>query len=208
MAIRVNGELISSRAVLTELTRLVTFYKEHLPEEDLAENREILIRKAKDQAIGARLLLEEARKAGIRISAGEVAARRGVLVKEAGGEEALQDLMDIQDIDEVWFQQSIVDSLMIDKLVKALVDRIEDPSEEEVTRFMADMREQGRSVTLANARDLMAHERRGRILTECVALLRKKAVVEDDEELDGPDIDALFDDYLDEPEKIDEGGEE
>ncbi|MFV1035398.1 hypothetical protein QML28_29745, partial [Klebsiella pneumoniae] len=67
---------MSSRSVVMELTRLVKFYQEHLPGEDLEENREILIRKAKDQAIGARLLLEEARKAAIRVAESEVVARR------------------------------------------------------------------------------------------------------------------------------------
>jgi hypothetical protein len=204
MAIRVNGELVSSQAVLTELARLIHFYREHLPEEDLEENRDILIRKAKDQAIGAKLLLEEARKAGVRVTEAEVSARRAVLVKEAGGDEAFEALMDSRGIDELWFQQSLVDSLMIDKLVKALVSRIEEPTDADLAEFMKALTAQGRSASRSNARDLLAHERRGRILTECVAMLRKKAAVEDDEELDGPDIDALFDSYLDEPEMIDE----
>lgn len=201
MAIRVNGELVSSRSVVTELTRLVNFYKEHLPGEDLEENREILIRKAKDQAIGARLLLEEARKAGVRVAESEVTARRSVLVAEAGGEDAFTELLDMQGMDEVWFRQSIVDSLMIDKLVKALVGRIGDPTDEEVAAYLTRLKGDGRSVTAVQARDVLAHERRGRVLAECVALLRKKAVIEDDEELEGPDIDSIFDSYLDDPEE-------
>jgi hypothetical protein len=201
MAIRVNGELVSSRSVVTELTRLVNFYREHLPGEDLEENREILIRKAKDQAIGARLLLAEARKAGVRVADSEVTARRAVLVAEVGGEDAFTELLDTQGMDEDWFRQSIVDSLMIDKLVKALVGRIGDPTDEEVAAYLTRLKGDGRSVTAVQARDVLAHERRGRVLTECVALLRKKAVIEDDEELEGPDIDAIFDSYLDDPEE-------
>ena len=200
MAIRVNGELVSSRSVVTELTRLVQFYREHLPEEDLEENREILIRKAKDQAIGARLLLNEALKAGIRVNENEVAARRAVLVTEAGSEEAFRELLDSQGMDEVWFQQSIVDSLMIDKLVKALIDRVAPPTEAEVEAYRARLAGEGRSIAVQKARDVLTHERRGRVISECVALLRRKAVIEDDEDLEGPDIDAIFDSYLDDSE--------
>ncbi len=208
MAIRVNGELVSSRAVLTELTRLVNFYRAHLPEVDLGENRELLIRKAKDQAIGARLLLDEARKAGVRVSAEEVAARRAVLVREAGSEEEFAAIRDSQDMDERMFQQSIVDSLMIDKLVKALVGRIAEPTGDEVHQCLHDLERKGRPATQESARDLLLHERRGRVLTECVALLRKKAVVEDDEEFEGADIDELFDAFLDDGfENVDSPGE-
>jgi hypothetical protein len=208
MAIRVNGELVSSRAVLTELTRLVNFYRAHLPEVDLEENRELLIRKAKDQAIGARLLLDEARKAGVRVSAEEAAARRAVLVREAGSEEEFAAIRDSQDMDELMFQQSIVDSLMIDKLVKALVSRIAEPTGDEVRQSMQDLERKGRPATQESARDLLLHERRGRLLTECVALLRKKAAVEDAEEFEGADIDALFDAFLDDGlENVDAPGE-
>jgi hypothetical protein len=201
MAIRVNGELVSSRSVVTELTRLVNFYREHLPGEDLEENREILIRKAKDQAIGARLLLAEAKKAGVRVSESEVTARRMALVAEAGSEEALTNLLDSQGMDEEWFRQSLVDSLMIDRLVTVLISRIEDPTDDEVAGYLAGLKKGGASVTEAQARDVLIHERRGRIISQCVAVLRKKALIEDDEELDGPDIDAIFDSYLDDPEE-------
>ncbi len=200
MAIRVNGELVSIRSVVIELTRLVNFYREHLPGEDLDENRDILIFKAKDQAIGARLLLAEAKKAGVRVSEDDVTARRAVLVAEAGGEASLTDIMDSQELDEVGFRQSIVDSLMIDKLVKALVSRIEGPPDAAVAEYLARLKREGRDVTAAQARDVLAHEQRGRVISQCVALLRKKAVIEDDEELDGPDIDAIFDSHLDDDE--------
>ncbi len=193
MAIRVNGELVSSRSVVMELTRLVNFYREHLPDEDLEENRDILVRKAKDQAIGARLLLEEARKAGVRVPENDVTARRAVLVAEAGGEEAFSQLLDAQGMDEEWFRRNIVESLMIDKLVKALVGRVEDPTDGDVAEYLAQLKGEGRSVTAAQARDVLTHERRGRVISECVAHLRKKAAIEDDEELDGSDIDAMFD---------------
>lgn len=209
MAIRVNGELISSRAVVQELTRLVKFYREHFPEEELDENRDLLIRKAKDQAIGARLLLEEARKAGMRVTEGEVAARRSAVAEEAGGEEALADLLDSQGMDEIWFQQSIVDSLMIDKFVQALIGRLPPPGEADVEKFLADLKTKGRTVKPDEAMDLLVHERRGRVLTECVALLRRKAVVEDDEELEGPDIDAIFDaNLMMDAEDVDESTDE
>jgi hypothetical protein len=208
MAIRVNGELVPSRAVVTELVRLVKFYKEHLPEEELDENRDILIRKAKDQAIGAKLLLDEARKAGMRVTEDEAQARRNLLVKEAGGEAEFEELMDSQGVDEIGLQQSIVDSLMVDKFVRALVSRIPEPTYDEVQAFLLALREKGRTSTEANVKDLLVHEKRGRILSECVALLRKKAVIEDDDDLDGADIDALFDSYLDDDsEMVDEPGE-
>ncbi|MFO7536413.1 MAG: SurA N-terminal domain-containing protein [Kiritimatiellia bacterium] len=204
MAIRVNGELVSSRAVVQELTRLVKFYRDHFPEEELEENRDILIRKAKDQAIGARLLLEEARKAGVRVTDGEIAARRSAVAAEAGGEEVLTDLLDSQGMDEVWFRQSLADSLMIDKFVQMLIGGLEPPGEADVAKFLEDLKAKGRTATPAQALDLLVHERRGRVLTECVALLRRKAVVEDDEELDGADIDAIFDSSLMESENLDE----
>ncbi len=201
MAIRVNGDLVSSQAVVTELTRLVRFYREHLPGEDLEENRELLIRKAKDQAIGARLLRNEARKAGVRVSETEIRMRRQALVAEAGGPESFQEMLDGRGLDEEEFRESLVDGLMIDKFVAALVARIPEPAEADVTAFLDQLRSRGQEATVEQARDLLEHEKRGRIITEGVALLRKKAVVEDDDDFDGADIDAIFDSYLDDGER-------
>jgi len=201
MAIHVNGELVSSHAVVTELTRLVRFYHEHVPGEDLEENRELLIRKAKDQAIGARLLLSEARKAEVRVSEAETRTRRQALVAEAGGEAAFQEMLDGRGLEEAEFHRSLVDGLMIDKLVAALVARIPEPTEAEATALLDKLRAGGQKVTVEQARDLLTHEKRGRVIAECVALLRQKAVVEDDDDFDGADIDAIFDSYLDDGER-------
>jgi len=197
MAIRVNGEWVSGQAVVTELMRLVRFYREHLPGEDLEENRETLIRKAKDQAIGARLLLDEARKAAVRVSDQEVALRRRQLAEEAGGEAAFRDMLDRRGLEEEEVLRSVREGLMIDKWVGALVARIPPPTEEEVSDFCRTLQARGENASLDQARDLLAHEKRGRIIGECVALLRSRADVVDDDDLDGPDIDAIFDSCLD-----------
>ncbi len=46
-------------------------------------------------------------------------------------------------------------------------------------------------------RDLVTHERRGKALTEFVARLREKAVVEDDGAADSKEWEAIFDSFLD-----------
>lgn len=200
MTIKVNGEVVSSQAVLRELARLVRFYGEHLPGEELADEREAIVRKAKDQAIGAKLLLDEAVRLGMFATDQEVVSQYRRMVAEAGGEAEFEALMDRQGLEMDWVRHSIRDGVMIDKLVAKIVGRIPAPTEVEIEAFCKGTQAGDEEADRARVADLLLHERRGRAISAYVDLLKGKAVIEDGDEFDGPDIDALFDSYL-------EGGE-
>ena len=59
--IRVNGEPLPEAAIRFELDRLVRFYREHLPAEQLNAQMDTLRRRAREQAIGAKLRRSRAR---------------------------------------------------------------------------------------------------------------------------------------------------
>lgn len=198
MGIKVNGEWVSDRAVIRELERLVQFYREHFPEEDLEELRDTLIRKAREQAVGARLLLIEADRLGLKAAADEVESRYRTLVQEAGGPEAFESVMDGQAVDEEWVRRGIADSIRVDQFVALLVARLPAPTERDIDAFCERLGvESAGAAARERARDLLMHERRGRAIAACVAQLREKAAIEEGSDVEGADIDALFDACLD-----------
>ena len=67
MTIRVDGEIVSEQAVEFELARLVRFYTEHMSASEVSKQMDVLRKKAKDQAIGAKLLMKEADRLDIRV---------------------------------------------------------------------------------------------------------------------------------------------
>ena len=62
MTLKVNGQLIPDAAIQYELDRLVKFYSEHMSAEQIRGQMDILKRRAKDQAVGTKLLIDEAQR--------------------------------------------------------------------------------------------------------------------------------------------------
>ncbi len=132
MTVTVNGDLIPPEAIEFELARLVRFYSEHIPEEQIRKQINILKKRAVDQAIGAKLLIEEAAKLDIRISEDDISNGIEDMKKQAGSESKFLQAMSEQGITEKDLRASLKRGKCVDTLVATITEGLSDPTEEEI----------------------------------------------------------------------------
>lgn len=132
MAIWVDGEPIPNDAVDYELDRLVKFYSQHMSTEEIRDQMPALREKARGQAIGAKLLIGEARRLDLRVPPGEVDSRLALMVQGAGGPERFRNLLERQGMDEETVRRSIEEGRRVDLLIERITAGISDPTEEEL----------------------------------------------------------------------------
>ncbi|NLC83160.1 MAG: hypothetical protein GX748_18455, partial [Lentisphaerae bacterium] len=66
--VKVNGQVIPQEAVQFELERLVRFYAEHgMPQDQIRAQLPELVKKATEQAVGAKLLIDEANRLDLQV---------------------------------------------------------------------------------------------------------------------------------------------
>jgi parvulin-like peptidyl-prolyl isomerase len=135
MAIKVNGREISEQAIRYEYDRLVKFYSQHMSAERLKELSSEIQEKAKEQAIGSHLLVEEAKKLDIRVPRDEIQTRFDEMVKNAGGEEEFKALLQKQGMSEDMVRTSIEEGRKVDKLVERKLSDIPEPTEKDMEEY-------------------------------------------------------------------------
>lgn len=132
MAIRVNGEEIPQAAIEFELSRLIRFYSEHISADQIRKQMDLLKTKAQEQAIGAKLLIAEANRLDIKVSAEDIEAGVRRMTDSAGGEEPFQRLLAKQNIAIAALRKSIEQGRRVDMLIERITQGISDPTEEEI----------------------------------------------------------------------------
>jgi len=135
MTLRVNGEPIADAVVLTELQRLIRFYSEHLPKAEIGRQMPALLKKAREQAIGAKLLLDEARRRGIQVAPEDADKRIQQMMEEAGGEERFAALLEKQKVTIDQLRVGVIQGRQIDRLVAEITRFVPEPEEEELREW-------------------------------------------------------------------------
>lgn len=179
----VNGEEISEEAIAFELARLMHFYKSHgMPEANLKANLESLKEKAREQAVGAKLLLDEASRLHETVTAAEIDQEVAKVVAHLGGEENFRQALLAQGLDEERFRQDLEKGVRVNHLVEKACAGVPEPTEAEIVAFYQASSDPESAETLVDAhdriRDLLRHEARGRAMEIYVEELREKATIE------------------------------
>ena len=134
----VNGQEISGEAVQFELDRLVRFYMSHgMTMDEVKKNLPKLEEKALDQAIGARLLLDQAAKLDMPVSAADIDAEVAKVVAQVGGAENYQKALAAQGITEDQFRKELEKGAKVNKLVEQACSSVAEPTDDEVAAFYA-----------------------------------------------------------------------
>lgn len=132
----VNGYQIGEEAVSFEFDRLVKFYMSHgMTAQEIQNNKEKLQEKALEQAIGSFLLLEQAKKLDLPVTASDVDAEVAKVVTQVGGEENFKKALDAQKLSIADFRREIEKGVRVNMLVQQACAHVSDPSEEEVEAF-------------------------------------------------------------------------
>ncbi len=132
----VNGQEISAEAVNFELDRLVRFYMGHgMTMAEIRQNLPKLEAKALDQAIGAKLLLDQAQRLDIPVTEKDIDAEVARVVQQVGGEENYKKALAAQGISEADFRKELEKGARVNMLVNQACAHVADPTEDEVTAF-------------------------------------------------------------------------
>jgi parvulin-like peptidyl-prolyl isomerase len=132
MTLKVNGEVIPTEAIEFELARLIQFYSDHMSEVEVRKQIGVLKDRAKQQAIGAKLLIDEASKLDIQVSDDEVRKKLNEMIEGAGGRDKFDAILEKQKLSEEVVCAGIARSRKVDLLVDKFTEGISDPSEEEM----------------------------------------------------------------------------
>ena len=132
--IKVNGSEIPQDAVTFELKRLLQFYAEHgVPEEKIRAELPVLKARAEQQAIGAKLLFDEAARLEVSVTEEEIDERIAEMKAQVGGEERFAAILKKKEVGPEEFRSQIKTGKRVDKLVESVTSKIPEPTDEEVS---------------------------------------------------------------------------
>ncbi|MCL2104279.1 MAG: peptidylprolyl isomerase [Kiritimatiellaeota bacterium] len=137
--IRVNGQIIPEEAVQFEFERLVRFYTEHgWSQEQIKGNLPELVEQAQQQAVGAKLLLDEAARLDIPVSEAEVDKQIEGVVEQVGGHDAFVRALEAQQTSETRFREQMRQGKRVDKLVAQATAGVDEPTENDIENYFAE----------------------------------------------------------------------
>jgi parvulin-like peptidyl-prolyl isomerase len=155
VVVKVNNQIIPREAIEFELSRLVRFYAQHMPEEQVRAQLDALRRKAVDQAIGAKLLIDEAMRLDIQVTDAEVEERIEAMAVEAGGMEVLQAELKKQSVSDANFRDQVKRGRRVDKLVETVTSGVNDPHEDDIRGHYEAHREEFQRAERAQAQHIL-----------------------------------------------------
>lgn len=126
-------------AVDFELNRLVQFYAEHgVPEDKIRADLPVLRERAAQQAIGAKLLFDEAKRLDIPVSEEELDLRVEEMKAQAHGEAKFAEILKKRGMNIVEFRNQLKIGKRVDKLVEKVTSGIPEPTEKEIANHFAE----------------------------------------------------------------------
>ncbi len=140
--ITINGEKLPPDAITYELSRLVRFYADHMPEDQVRAQLPALREQAISQAIGAKLLFLEAEKLDIQVPDADVDRSVFAMAKQCGGMEKLRAQLKKQNLTEKTLRGQIRRGRRVDILVERICSQTPEPTEEEVRQHFEDHKDE------------------------------------------------------------------
>ena len=155
MTLKVNGAVIPERAILTEMKRLMDFYSQHMAREELGRHAAALLKRAKDQAIGTKLLIAEVKRLGIEVSDADVDVALQDMIKKAGGEPGLDEVLARQQLTREQLRQSIRAGKQLDRLVTRITSGVPNCTEDELRAHYEEHRQRYTTPDRAQVRHIL-----------------------------------------------------
>ena len=131
-SITINGAPLPHEAVAFELQRLLKFHAEHMPPEQIQAQLPAITQKAIEQAIGARLLMDEANRLDIPVTEADVDARVAKIADDLEGPGELQKRLDAQRTTMTAFRENIRRGAKVEILVEQLAAGVPEPTDDDL----------------------------------------------------------------------------
>lgn len=131
----VNGDPIPQQAVDFELQRLIHFYKQQgMPDAQIQMQLDALQSRALEQAIGTKLLIDNAKQLEIPVTGEELDAQFDTYIGQFGGNrDALVKAIEAQGMTVESFKEELRQGAMINKLVDKVCADVPEATEEQIT---------------------------------------------------------------------------
>lgn len=139
--ITINGQKLPEEAIEFEYRRLLQFYSQHMPPEQLKAETAALRGKAAEQAVGAKLLIDEAHRLDFTVPASRVDTRINTMIEQSGGREVFETRLQENGYTEKALRQNIEQGCKVDMLIEKLCEGIGDPSDAEMQEHFEANRE-------------------------------------------------------------------
>jgi parvulin-like peptidyl-prolyl isomerase len=103
-----------------------------MPKEEIEKQMDVLRERAVDQAVGARLLMDEAERLSLQPSDKDIEDRIQAMVDDAGGDDAFRAALEKQHLNLEMVRDGVRRGRRVDMLVDKVASGISDPTEDEV----------------------------------------------------------------------------
>ncbi len=133
--ITINGEPLPQEAIDFEYRRISQYYANHMSPEDLKANDDKLRKQAVEQAIGAKLLLNEASRLDIAVPEEMIDKKIQPMIEQSGGPEVFAQRLQENGITEQQLRDNIAEGCKVDLLIERICEGISDPTEEDMKAF-------------------------------------------------------------------------
>ena len=166
--------------VETEFERLLKVYANRLHSDEVIRNMASIKRQAREQALGRRLLLDEARRLNLRVPDAEVADAADGMKKGLGGEEAFTAHLAGKGLTPETFQENVRNALLVEKLVRIVTANAAPATEKEAASyFMENRAEFAESAEFDQVKDLimlaMTNARKNELLVRHIEELKRNS---------------------------------
>lgn len=142
MAITIDGQELVNEAIEFEYRRLLQFYSQHMPAEQLKAETDNLRKKAIEQAIGAKLLINEAELLDIKVPPERVEKRINDMIEQIGGREIFEQRLAEQKMTEESLRDNMEQGCKVDILVEQVSQEAQEPTDEELKAHFEANKEQ------------------------------------------------------------------
>ena len=133
--ITINGEPLPQEAIDFEYRRISQYYANHMSPEQLKANDDKLRKQAVEQAIGAKLLLNEASRLDIEVPEEMIDKKIQPMIEQSGGPEVFAQRLQENGVTEQQLRDNIAEGCKVDLLIERICEGISDPTEEDMKAF-------------------------------------------------------------------------
>ncbi len=139
--ITINGEPLPQEAIDFEYRRIRQYYTNHMSPEQLKANDDKLRKQAVEQAIGAKLLLNEASRLDITVPEDLIDRKIQPIIEQSGGPEVFAQRLKENGVTEQQLRDNIAEGCKVDLLIEKICEGLSDPTEEEMKAFFDNNKE-------------------------------------------------------------------
>jgi parvulin-like peptidyl-prolyl isomerase len=155
MGVTINGQVLPEEAIEFEYRRLLRFYSRHTKPEQLKGITEQLRERAREQAIGTKLLIDEAHRLDFSVPVDRLDQKLAAMQSEAGGDAAFEQRVQAQGLSMSEVRKSLEEGLKVDMLVEQVCADVSEPSEADMIAYFEGHRDEYEKGEQAEAKHIL-----------------------------------------------------